>query len=50
MKKMVRMMILVPASIKAQLDALRSQGITASGYIRSLIEREFNRKSKKGRS
>ena len=39
--KMVRMLIQVPESLKFKLDALRSQGYTASGYIRSLLEREF---------
>jgi hypothetical protein len=40
--KMVKLLIQVPQPIKAKLDALRSQGYTASGYIRSLLEREFN--------
>lgn len=38
---MVRLLIQVPEPIKARLDALRSQGYTASGYIRSLLEREL---------
>ena len=33
---------------KAKLDALKSQGYTASGYIRSLLERELNQSSPKG--
>jgi hypothetical protein len=41
--KMVRMLIQVPASLKAKLDALRKQGTTSSGYIRALLEREFHR-------
>ncbi len=32
--KMVRMLIQVPESLKAKLDALRDQGTTASGFIR----------------
>lgn len=40
--KMVRMLIQLPASLKAKLDALKAQGYTASGYIRSLLERELN--------
>ena len=40
--KMVRMLIQVPEPVKAKLDALRSQGYTASGYIRHLLERELN--------
>ena len=38
---MVKMLIMVPKSIKAKLDALRKEGTTASGFIRSLLEREF---------
>lgn len=40
--KMVRLLIQVPESVKAKLDALRAKGYTASGYIRSLLERELN--------
>ena len=40
--KMVRMLIQIPAPLKAKLDALRSQGYTAAGYIRSLLERVLN--------
>jgi metal-responsive CopG/Arc/MetJ family transcriptional regulator len=49
--KMQRMMIQLPASLKTKLDALRTQGTTASGFIRSLIEREFRQPTtaKKGR-
>ena len=39
--KMVRVLIQVPQSLKAKLDGLREQGTTASGFIRYLIEREF---------
>jgi len=39
--KMVRMLIQVPAPLKAKLDALRAQGTTASGFIRSVLEREL---------
>jgi len=38
MAKMIRMMILVPATTKAWLDSRRQYGYTASGYIRALIE------------
>ena len=41
---MERLLIQVPPQIKAQLDELRSQGYTASGYIRALLERELNGK------
>ena len=40
--KMERVLIQLPKPLKAQLDALRSQGYTASGYIRALLERELN--------
>ena len=43
--KHVKVLIQLPVSHKAQLDALRTQGYTMSGYIRSLIERDL----KKGR-
>jgi mannitol/fructose-specific phosphotransferase system IIA component len=39
--KMVRVLIQVPEPIKAKLDALRAQGYTAAGFIRSLLEREL---------
>lgn len=39
--KLVRMNISIPAELKARLDGLRSRGLTTSGYIRSLLEREF---------
>jgi len=42
--KMTRLLIQIPEALKIKLDALRSQGYTASGYIRSLLERELNRK------
>jgi len=41
---MVKMLIHVPAPLKAKLDALRDQGYTASGFIRALLERELNEK------
>ena len=48
---MVKLLIQVPGPIKAKLDALRSQGYTASGFIRSVLERELNQppKRQKGR-
>ncbi len=39
--KMTRILVQVPISVKQRLDALRSQGYTASGYIRALLEREL---------
>ena len=50
--KMVRLLIQVPAPIKAKLDALRTQGTTASGLIRHLLETHFTTPmaaAKKGR-
>ena len=50
--KMVRMLIQVPEPLKAKLDALRSQGYTASGYVRAVLEKELNQveaKHQKGR-
>lgn len=41
--KMERLTIQLPPALKAQLDALRSQGYTASGFIRSLLEKELHR-------
>ena len=48
---MVRLIISIPENIKARLDALRSHGTTASGFIRALLQREFNspKAAKKGR-
>jgi hypothetical protein len=43
--KNIKVLIQLPVPLKAQLDALRAQGYTVSGYIRSLIERDL----KKGR-
>ncbi len=40
--KMARLLIQLPTPLKRKLDALRTQGYTASGYIRALLERELN--------
>lgn len=39
---MFKLLIQVPQHVKAQLDALRAQGYTSSGFIRALLEREFS--------
>lgn len=39
--KMIRLNIQLPQPLKAKLDALRAQGTTASGFIRSVLEREL---------
>lgn len=38
---MVRLLIQVPKSVKAKLDAARLQGVTASGLVRHLLEEHF---------
>jgi predicted DNA-binding protein len=45
------MVIQLPPQLKARLDALRRKGYTASGYIRSLLEKELaaTKPPKKGR-
>ena len=43
---MTKLLVYLPIQLKVQLDQLRSQGYTASGFIRSLLERELNRKEK----
>ena len=45
--KMERVLIQLPPDLKAKLDSLRSQGYTASGFIRAVLERELNQ-AKKG--
>ncbi len=45
---MERIVISVPKSLKAKLDALRAQGYTASGYIRAVLEKELNQAQVKG--
>ena len=48
--KMERIMVQLPAPLKAKLDALRQRGTTESGFIRHLLEREFHKAPvKKGR-
>lgn len=39
--KMVKMLIQVPEPVKVQLDALRAEGYTATGYIRALLEQDL---------
>ncbi len=38
---MERLMIQLPTPLKRKLNALRSQGYTASGFIRALLERDL---------
>lgn len=44
-----KVLIQIPKHLKAKLDALRTQGYTASGFIRSLLERELNQAPATGR-
>lgn len=46
--KMVRLNVQLPLALKTKLDVLRAQGTTASGFIRSLLERELNQPAAKG--
>lgn len=39
---MVKILIQIPESLKAKLDALRADGITASGLVRRLLTQHFN--------
>ena len=45
--KFVRILIMVPESVKTRLDALRSEGYTASGFIRHVLKREFKEGAKR---
>lgn len=42
--KMDRIVIQIPAKLKAKLDAERRRGTTASGLIRHLLEQHFKGK------
>ncbi len=42
-----RLLIQLPVARKHKLDTLRSEGYTASGFIRALLEREFNKPDSK---
>lgn len=43
MSKLVRIVIQLPVELKEQLDALKLQGYTSSGFIRAMLERELNK-------
>ncbi len=47
MATMTTLLIHLPVTMKRQLDALKAQGYTASGYIRALLERELNHQQMK---
>ena len=39
--KMTKLLVSMPESLKAKLDALRTQGYSISGFIRAVLEREL---------
>ena len=41
MPNLVRIVIQLPVHLKTQLDNLKQQGYTTSGFIRAMLEREF---------
>lgn len=43
MSKHVRIVVQLPVELKEQLDALKQQGYTTSGFIRATLERELNK-------
>lgn len=43
MSKLVRIVIQLPVELKEQLDALKRQGYTTSGFIRATLERELKK-------
>lgn len=40
--KMTRLVVQLPKTLKAKLDAERKRGTTAAGLIRHLLEQHFN--------
>ncbi len=46
--KMERIVIQLSRPLKQKLDALKSEGYTASGFVRAVLERELNHPKKKG--
>ncbi len=43
MSRLVRIVVQLPVELKQQLDALKQQGYTTSGFIRATLERELNK-------
>ncbi len=43
MSKLVRIVIQLPIELKEQLDGLKQQGYTTSGFIRAMLERELGK-------
>jgi metal-responsive CopG/Arc/MetJ family transcriptional regulator len=47
MPNLVRIVIQLPVNLKTQLDNLKQQGYTTSGFIRAMLEREFAKREEK---
>lgn len=47
MESTTKVLIQLPVSLKRKLDHMKSKGYTASGFIRALLEKEFNQPQKK---
>ena len=45
MSRLVRIVVQLPVELKEQIDALKQQGYTASGFIRATLERELNKRN-----
>lgn len=43
MPKLIRIVIQLPEELKTQLDGLKQQGYTTSGFIRAVLERELQK-------
>jgi metal-responsive CopG/Arc/MetJ family transcriptional regulator len=43
MSKLVRIVVQLPIELKEQLDALKQQGYTTSGFIRATLERKLKK-------
>ncbi|WHZ21296.1 MAG: hypothetical protein OJF47_000408 [Nitrospira sp.] len=43
MPKLIRIVIQLPEELKIQLDGLKQQGYTTSGFIRAVLERELQK-------
>ncbi len=50
MAHLVRIVIQLPVNLKTQLDNLKQQGYTTSGFIRAMLEREFAKIEEKSES
>ena len=47
MPHLVRIVIQLPVKLKTQLDNLKPQGYTTSGFIRAVLKRELAKKEEK---